>query len=149
MCPRSSHAAEFEIRHARAMTVNRGVFIIPPFPSSHSFSFPSPEAGKLIYRQHRESWRRTSLKRGWHRSRRLAARSRVPTPGRGASTDALIGDRTRVTLSNAVSPSPRSTHHSCQTPPPPLWPLRHTSQPASRQSEAPVRPEGWRNAWSF
>jgi len=51
-----------------------------------------------------------------------------------------------VTLSDAASPSPRSTHHSCPPQPPLLWPSPHTSQPASLQNGVPVRREESRTA---
>ena len=55
----------------------------------------------------------------------------------------------QITPSNTVSPVPRSTHYSCPTPPPPLWPSPHTSPPGEQQSEAPARPTKWQTVAVF
>jgi hypothetical protein len=53
-----------------------------------------------------------------------------------------------ITPSNASSPFPHSTHHSCPIPPPPLWPSPQTSPPDEQQSGAPVRPTKCQTVWN-
>ena len=70
----------------------------------------------------------------------------LPTPShhseaaRCASRRPLLPPGHHAIPSNAASPCPRSTHHSCPPPPPPLWPSPRTFPPGGRQSGAPAQP---------
>src|SRR6185295_18657596 len=71
----------------------------------------------------------------------IARVQRGPSEGaRCASRRPLLPPDHHTTPSNAASPFPHSTHHSCPQPPPPLWPSPHTFPPGGRQNVVPARP---------